>query len=124
MIDERSNHYLDEECEEILRAIALSLKISITSVREVVRHQFRFVTESMTKMELKSIRLKYFGTFHLNRRGWYKWYLRECEREEREKREVERNNERMEKRYMEESKDRTNGESESVDMRPLSEELV
>ena len=52
--------------QRIINKLAKKHGISPDKAREAVMHQFRFVRRIMTKGEFESVRLRYFGQFHVN----------------------------------------------------------
>jgi len=52
--------------QRIINKLAKKYDLAPDTVRRVVMHQFRFVRRIMTKGEFESIRLRYFGKFHVD----------------------------------------------------------
>lgn len=52
--------------QKIINELAKEHGISPKRVRKAVMHQFRFVRKIMTKGDFESVRLRYFGKFHVN----------------------------------------------------------
>lgn len=52
--------------QSIINKLAKEYHLSPDKVREAVMYQFRFVRKIMTKGKFESVRLRYFGEFHVN----------------------------------------------------------
>jgi nucleoid DNA-binding protein len=52
--------------DKIIRDLAKKYDLSVKQVEEAVYSQFKFTTQVMKKGEFESVRLPYFGKFHVN----------------------------------------------------------
>tara|TARA_R100001082_G_scaffold73682_2_gene42406 strand:+ start:297 stop:521 length:225 start_codon:yes stop_codon:yes gene_type:complete len=51
----------------IIQKIASKYNLPLQTVEEIVFHQFKFVSKIMSEGKFDSIRLPYFGKFHVNK---------------------------------------------------------
>jgi len=51
----------------IIQKIASKYNLPLQTVEEIVFHQFKFVSKIMSEGKFDSIRLPYFGRFHVNK---------------------------------------------------------
>ena len=51
----------------IIQKIASKYNLPLQTVEEIVFHQFKFVSTTMKKGKFDSVRLPYFGRFHVNK---------------------------------------------------------
>ena len=52
----------------IINKLAEEYDLHKDEVREAVMHQFRFIRKVMKKGKYESVRLRYFGKFHVNQK--------------------------------------------------------
>lgn len=52
--------------QRIINDLAKKHGLAPDKVRRAVMHQFRFVRKIMTKGDFESVRIRYFGKFHVN----------------------------------------------------------
>tara|TARA_R110001583_G_scaffold70882_2_gene200090 strand:+ start:1528 stop:1746 length:219 start_codon:yes stop_codon:yes gene_type:complete len=52
----------------IIQKLASKYNLPLQTVENIVMHQFKFVNNIMSQGQLKTIRLPYFGKFHVNKK--------------------------------------------------------
>ena len=58
---------MKQEKKAIIQKIATKYNIPLQIVEEIVSHQFKFVSKIINKGKFDSVRLPYFGRFHVNK---------------------------------------------------------
>jgi nucleoid DNA-binding protein len=58
---------MKQEKKAIIQKIATKYNIPLQIVEEIISHQFKFVSKIINKGKFDSVRLPYFGRFHVNK---------------------------------------------------------
>jgi nucleoid DNA-binding protein len=56
---------MDEK--KIINKLATKYNLPLKTIEKIVNHQFKFVSKIIAEGEFDSIRLPYFGNFHVNK---------------------------------------------------------
>ena len=51
----------------LIQKLANKYNLPLKTVEDIIYHQFKFVSKIMSKGKFNSIRLPYFGKFHVNK---------------------------------------------------------
>ena len=52
----------------IIQKIANKYNLPLQKVEDIIMHQFKFVSDVMSDGNFKTVRLPYFGKFHVNKK--------------------------------------------------------